>query len=68
MEEKDGVAGIGLCGHCRFMRQMKSDRGTVFLLCERSATDAAFPKYPRLPVLHCAGYEPRVTKQDSPRQ
>jgi len=27
-------------------------------MCQRSFTDPAFPKYPRLPVIACAGYEP----------
>lgn len=49
--------GIGLCADCRFMRLIESDRGSKFYLCERSATDARFPKYPRLPVLQCTGYE-----------
>ena len=48
---------VGLCADCRFMRRMESDRGSVFYLCERSATDARFPKYPRLPVLQCVGHE-----------
>jgi hypothetical protein len=48
---------VGLCSDCRFMRRIESDRGSIFHLCERSATDARFPKYPRLPVLQCAGYE-----------
>ena len=48
---------VGLCAHCRFMRRIESDRGSIFYLCERSATDARFPKYPRLPVLQCVGYE-----------
>ena len=39
----------GLCADCRFMRLMHSDRGSTFFLCERSATDESFPKYPRLP-------------------
>jgi hypothetical protein len=47
----------GLCADCRFVRRMKSDRGSTFYFCERSASDPAFPKYPRLPVLRCAGYE-----------
>jgi hypothetical protein len=34
-------------------------RGSRFSLCERSKTDPAFPKYPRLPVTSCHGYEPR---------
>jgi len=49
--------GIGLCADCRFMRVIESDRGSTFYLCERSTTDPRFPKYPRLPVLRCAGYE-----------
>jgi len=39
------------------MRRMESDRGSVFYMCQRSSTDAAFPKYPRLPVLQCKGYD-----------
>ena len=35
---------------------IESDRGSIFLFCERSKTDPQFPKYPRLPVLRCAGY------------
>jgi hypothetical protein len=31
----------------------------VFSLCERSKTDARFPKYPRLPVESCPGFEPK---------
>ena len=49
--------GIGLCADCRFMRLIESDRASKFYLCERSTTDARFPKYPRLPVLQCTGYE-----------
>jgi hypothetical protein len=40
------------------MRQIKSDRGSVFYMCQLSATDSSFPKYPRLPVLQCSGYQP----------
>jgi hypothetical protein len=39
---------------------MRNDRGSVFLLCLLSRTDARYPKYPRLPVLRCEGYEPLV--------
>jgi hypothetical protein len=28
-------------------------------MCERSKTDERYPKYPRLPVERCAGYEDR---------
>jgi hypothetical protein len=36
---------------------VKNTRGSRFSLCERSKTDPAFPRYPRLPVLECRGYE-----------
>ena len=39
------------------MRLIKSDRGATFYLCQRSASDASLPKYPRLPVIQCRGYE-----------
>ncbi len=28
----------------------------MFYLCERSANDPAFPKYPSLPVIECSGH------------
>jgi hypothetical protein len=28
-------------------------------MCERSKADPSFPKYPRLPVSECRGYERR---------
>ena len=48
----------GLCSTCRHVRFIESSKGAQFLLCERSRTDPAYPKYPRLPVLSCRGYEP----------
>ena len=47
----------GLCDSCRHQRIIRNTRGSVFSLCERSRTDPAYPRYPRLPVLECAGYE-----------
>ncbi|MEA2403666.1 MAG: hypothetical protein QOE08_313 [Thermoleophilaceae bacterium] len=49
----------GLCGSCRHQRIVVTTRGSTFSLCERSKTDPSFPRYPRLPVLECRGYEPR---------
>ena len=40
---------------------MPSARGSVFLLCERSRTDPAYPRYPTLPRLRCAGFEAGAT-------
>jgi hypothetical protein len=48
----------GLCADCRHHRLVTSGRGSTFLLCERSRLDRRFPRYPSLPVLACAGYEP----------
>ena len=48
----------GLCATCAFARAIASARGSVFVLCGRSATDPRFRKYPPLPVVRCAGYEP----------
>jgi len=48
------------------MRLIQSDRGSVFYFCERSTTDPSYPKYPRLPVLQCAGYERLGLDKKSP--
>jgi hypothetical protein len=48
----------GLCDSCVFRRVIRSDRGSIFYMCEKSFIDPSFPKYPRLPVLQCAGYQP----------
>ena len=54
---EEGYAG--LCTNCGHARRVQSDRGSVFFRCELALTDARFEKYPRLPVLVCAGYERR---------
>jgi hypothetical protein len=46
----------GLCGDCVHARQIQSDRGSRFLLCQLFLTDGRFEKYPRLPVAVCDGY------------
>jgi hypothetical protein len=52
-----GNLSVGLCATCIWARRVESDRGSVFLRCELALRDARFPKYPRLPVRQCAGYE-----------
>lgn len=47
----------GLCDACRHQQVVRTGRGSVFSLCLRSKTDAAYPKYPRVPVLACPGQE-----------
>ncbi len=48
---------IGLCATCRQARVVQSARGSTFYLCRLAEVDPRFSKYPRLPVLRCAGYE-----------
>jgi hypothetical protein len=50
---------FGLCDSCRHQRIVRTGRGSVFTLCERSKIDPDFPKYPRVPVTSCRGHEPR---------
>jgi len=48
----------GLCDSCAHARLIETRTGSSFTLCERSRTDHRFPRYPALPVLECAGFEP----------
>jgi hypothetical protein len=56
----------GLCDRCRHQRLVPNTRGSVFSLCERSRSDERFPRYPRLPVLECVGFEPRAADPPDP--
>ena len=49
----------GLCDRCRHQRLVPNTRGSVFSLCERSRNEPEFPRYPRLPVTECRGFEQR---------
>ena len=49
---------VGICSICRHARPVTSSREAEFWRCGRSASDPLYPKYPALPVLRCAGYEP----------
>ncbi|HEY7150783.1 MAG TPA: hypothetical protein VH391_03790 [Solirubrobacterales bacterium] len=55
----------GLCDTCVHQRIVKTTRGSTFSLCERSRSDPAYPRYPRLPVTACAGHEPRARVEDA---
>jgi hypothetical protein len=66
MGEKENATdrriAAGLCADCVQARQLESARGSVFLLCNLSHTDPRFPKYPRLPVLSCDGYQKNLER------
>jgi hypothetical protein len=51
-------AGAGLCDSCVHQQIVKNTRGSIFSLCKRSRVDPAYPRYPRVPVMRCPGYEP----------
>ena len=57
----------GLCATCIHKREIRSDRGSVFIQCGRSFTEPQYDKYPRLPVLRCPGYERNEKSQSKPR-
>jgi hypothetical protein len=38
-------------------REIRTDRGTVYVMCTRALNEPEYPKYPRLPVLQCKGFE-----------
>jgi hypothetical protein len=48
----------GLCDGCVHQKLIGNTRGSTFSMCERSKTDKRFPKYPRIPVGACPGFEP----------
>lgn len=52
------VPGAGLCARCAHARVVRSGRGSEFVMCGRAAKEPGFPKYPRLPVVACRGFEP----------
>jgi len=56
----------GLCASCLHTREIVSGRGSRFYYCGRSETDAQYPKYPRLPVQECPGYQAAPTQEAKP--
>ena len=54
----------GLCDRCRHQRVIGNTRGSSFSLCERSKVDPGYPKYPRLPVRECEGFEERADAEE----
>ena len=58
----------GLCADCINVKLMRSDRDSVFYLCQLSFTDSRFPKYPALPVLSCDGYAQKSPPDSAGRE
>ena len=53
----------GLCAGCVHLRLLASPR-SVFVRCGLADSDSAFPRYPALPVLRCAGFRPAAAAGD----
>jgi hypothetical protein len=48
----------GLCDSCAHQKLIRNTRGSTFSMCLRAKTEPErFPRYPRLPVVRCEGYE-----------
>ena len=54
----DYTIQAGLCAECAHALVRPTNKGTIYLRCGLAATDDRFPRYPRLPVLDCPGFEP----------
>ena len=65
-DEARKLAQVGLCSRCLHMREIHSDRGSIFYMCQLSATDSRFPKYPRLPV--CSAWDISHATQIEPNK
>jgi len=48
----------GLCVACQHAKLNETRRGTAYLRCTRAAWDTRLPRYPRLPVTQCVGFDP----------
>ena len=56
------MTGFGLCDSCVHQKLIHNTRGSTFSMCLRHQTEPErFPKYPRVPVSACPGYERRPT-------
>ena len=55
-----------LCESCALMREIKTPKGSRFLRCQKSQSDPAYPKYPRQPVIQCAGYQKLQGNEPTP--
>jgi hypothetical protein len=56
----------GLCDSCRHQKLIRNTRGSTFSMCLRSKDEPErYPKYPRVPVTACRGYERLESEQAS---
>ena len=51
-------ADPGCCAQCVHAKLNVTRRGPAYLRCLRAGWDERLPRYPRLPVRECVGFEP----------
>lgn len=59
----------GLCNLCTYQRVVGNTRGSRFSMCERGVRTGErerYPKYPRIPVVECPGFEPCAASPSPP--
>ena len=49
----------GQCATCQHAKLNETRKDTAYLRCTRAAWDPRLPRYPRLPVTDCPGFEER---------
>ena len=55
---------VGLCATCIHARTVSHPRGGApYWRCGKHDEDPTFPKYPRLPVLQCAGFRNKTSAE-----
>jgi hypothetical protein len=64
MQPKLAIAG--LCPNCEKARLIRTGHGSLFILCSRAEEDPSFPRYPRLPVVSCRGFEAKAETASQP--
>ena len=57
------VDPIGLCQSCCYAAAITMASASTFYRCGLSETDPRFRKYPSLPVIECAGYQPKTPQR-----
>lgn len=57
-EQVHSIQQQTLCRSCTWAQNVRSARGSVFLLCTHSQVNPAYPKYPPQPVNACAQHSP----------
>jgi hypothetical protein len=58
MTPEEARRAAGECADCRHAHRLVTARAHHYWRCLRAATDVRFPRFPRLPVRACPGYEP----------